>query len=436
MKLTDLIKTSNNNLFRNKGRTILTILAIFVGSFAINTTTAIQTGVNSFIDSQTESFGGEGFIQAYGKTETDTAQTLQDMQIGRPTKYNDGNTNSMGQPAITEEQIEKFSNIEGIIKDTVLVGRFATVTYVQSTKNDERFTAQLNQMTTKTVHYDMVAGENIENNTDEYQVLLPNNLWTESLGYEKPEDAVGQKLNFVWSDPITNELKTYAATIVGVQAPSVINSSAILINTPLNSVLYEENVKYLPAGEKGKVFTVAAEYDYQNYSADDIKQKISEIGLEGMTVKDIMGQIKGFFDAITNIFTAFGYIALIAAAIGIINTLLMSVQERTREIGLMKTFGMSKFKIFLSFALEATLLGFWGAVSGLLVSFMLCSGIDNFAHTKEGFLTAFPTMHLAEYNPGVFIPVILVIMVIAFIAGVFPAIKASKKNPIDSLRYE
>lgn len=436
MKISDLILTANRNLFRNKARTILTILAIFIGSFAINTTTAIQTGVNSFIDSQMDSFGGEGFIQAYGRAEVDTAQMLQDMQLGRPTRYKEDNANELGQPVITEEQIEKFSNIEGIIKDTVLIGRFATVTYVQSTENGERFTTQLNQMTTESVHYDMVAGSNIDNNTTEYQVLLPNDLWVESLGYEKSEDAVGQKLDFVWSDPVTSELKKYSATIVGVQAPSVINSSALLINTPLNAALYEENTKYLPASEKGKVYTIAAEYDYKNYSADDIKQKISDIGLEGMTVQDIMGQIKGFFDAITTIFTAFGFIALIAAAIGIINTLLMSVQERTREIGLMKTFGMSKGKIFASFALEATLLGFWGAISGLIVSFILSTGADNFAHTKDGFLTAFPTMHIAEFSPAVFIPVILSIMIIAFIAGVVPAYKASKKNPIDSLRYE
>lgn len=436
MKISDLITQSNHNLFRNKARTILTILAIFIGSFAICTTTAIQTGVNSFIDSQVASFGGEGFIQAYGKTETDTSQAIQDMQIGRPKKYNDGNTNEMGQPAITEEQIEQFRNIPGIIKDTVLVGRFGAVTYVQSTKNNERFTTQLNQMTTKTVHYDMVAGTNIDNNTDEYQVLLPNDLWVESLGYGSSEEAVGQKLDFVWSDPVTAELKHFPATIVGVQAPSVLNSAAVLINTPLNDALYAENVKYLPATEKGKVFTVAAEYDYEKYSADEIKKAISDIGLEGMTVADIIGQIKGFFDAITTIFTAFGFIALIAASIGIVNTLLMSVQERTREIGLMKTFGMSKIKIFFSFALEATLLGFWGAIAGLTVSFLLCTGVDNVAHTSDGFLKAFPTMHLAEFSPAVFIPVVLTIMAIAFIAGVLPATKASKKNPIDALRYE
>ncbi len=436
MKISDLIATSNHNLFRNKARTILTILAIFIGSFAICTTTAIQTGVNSFIDSQVDSFGGEGFIQAYGKTETDTAELLQDMQIGRPRKYNDGNVNEVGQPAISEEQIEQFKNLDGIIKDTVLIGKFGTVTYVQSTKNQERFTAQVNMMTTESVHYEMIAGTNIDNDTSEYQVLLPNELWVESLGYSNSEEAIGQKLDFVWSDHVTSELVSFPATIVGVQAPSVINSSAVLVNKTLNDALYEENVKYLPASEKGKVFTIAAEYDYKKYSTEQIKEEISSIGLEGMTVEDIIGQIKSFFDAITSIFTAFGFIALIAASIGIINTLLMSVQERTREIGLMKTFGMSKGKIFFSFALEATLLGFWGAISGLLVSFLLCTGVDNIAHSTDGFLQAFPTMHLAEYNPAVFIPVILIIMAIAFIAGVLPARKASRKNPIDALRYE
>ena len=58
MKLFDIIKDANQNLLRNKLRTFLTILAIFIGSFSIISTSAIQAGVNDFIDSQVDSYGG------------------------------------------------------------------------------------------------------------------------------------------------------------------------------------------------------------------------------------------------------------------------------------------------------------------------------------------------------------------------------------------
>ena len=63
MKLLDLLKTANSNLWKSKLRSILTILAIFIGSFTIILNSAINTGVNSFIDKQTESIGGDGYIE-------------------------------------------------------------------------------------------------------------------------------------------------------------------------------------------------------------------------------------------------------------------------------------------------------------------------------------------------------------------------------------
>ena len=115
MKLLDIIKTANHNLFRNKSRTILTIIAIFIGSFAIVTTTAIQTGVNSFIDSQVDSFGGEGLVQVYGKDASDTVGSMAgSASLGDPTEYSEGDINSMGLTAITSEQLEKFQNLPEI----------------------------------------------------------------------------------------------------------------------------------------------------------------------------------------------------------------------------------------------------------------------------------------------------------------------------------
>ena len=99
-------------------------------------------------------------------------------------------------------------------------------------------------------------------------------------------------------------------------------------------------------------------YDYKNHSAKEIKDKLEDIGLSAMTIDDIIGSIKTFFDVILTVFKIFGFIALLAAAIGIINTLFMSVQERTREIGLDKALGMSSARVFLSFSIEAISLGF------------------------------------------------------------------------------
>ena len=155
-----------------------------------------------------------------------------------------------------------------------------------------------------------------------------------------------------------------------------------------------------------------------------------------MTVEDIIGTIKTFFDVILTVFKIFGLIALLAAAIGIINTLFMSVQERTREIGLDKALGMSSGHVFFSFSLEAISLGFWGSVFGIIVSIIIGNAVNVAFHAEGGFPEAFPTFNLATYTIPDIISVTIMIMLIAFIAGTFPARQAAHKNPIDALRYE
>ena len=68
MKLTDILKSASSSLWRNKGRTILTIIAIFIGAFTISLTTAVNIGVNDYIDKQIGSVGGEDqlMISAFG----------------------------------------------------------------------------------------------------------------------------------------------------------------------------------------------------------------------------------------------------------------------------------------------------------------------------------------------------------------------------------
>ena len=169
---------------------------------------------------------------------------------------------------------------------------------------------------------------------------------------------------------------------------------------------------------------------------NEIRADLKKLGFTAITIDDEVGMIRTFFNVILIVFTIFGAIALIAAAIGIINTLLMSVQERTREIGLEKALGLSKGKIFLSFSIEAIMLGFWGSALGTAVAMILGFIANNIFHQSGGFLEKFPTFNLVKFTPESVAALILIVMFIAFIAGTMPARKAAKKDPIEALRYE
>ena len=131
---------------------------------------------------------------------------------------------------------------------------------------------------------------------------------------------------------------------------------------------------------------------------------------------------------------AFAFIALLAAGFGIINTLLMSVQERTREIGLMKAMGMSSGKIFALFSLEAVFIGFLGSAIGAVVAMGVGSLVSSVL--AGGFLSGLAGLQIVAFTPLAILQVLLLVMGIAFVAAVLPASRAARQSPIDSLRYE
>ena len=435
MRFLDIIRDANANLLRNKLRSFLTILAIFIGSFSIISTSAIQAGVNSFIDSQVESYGGNGYLAIVSKDSFDALEGLQGAMgnNGGPIEYNPDKKQD-GMSPITEEQIDKLKKVDGIDPDSIVKQKTLNISYVASKKTDKKYLIGAEALPPGNIKVDTVTGGQLDLNADEHQIVLENK-YVDALGYTE-ESIINEEIQLVVVDQFKRTEKVFDAKVIGVIAPGVVSMGQSYTNNKLADDIYEENVKYYPEEYKDRTLAVAANYDHNKYSADEIKQKLKDIGLSAMTIDDIIGTIKTFFDVILTVFKIFGFIALLAAAIGIINTLFMSVQERTREIGLDKALGMSSAHVFLSFSLEAIMLGLWGSVFGIAMS-MILGNIANAAfHAPGGFLESFPTFNLVVYTIPDIIGVTALIMGIAFLAGTLPARRASRKNPIDALRYE
>ncbi len=436
MRIIDTIIDANTNLLRNKLRSFLTILAIFIGSFSIISTSAIQAGVNNFIDQQVNSYGGEGYLAVVSKDSFDALEGLTGtMSSGNsePIEYKEDKIQD-GMTPITEEQIEKLKKIDGIDGDSLVEQQTLSISYVASEKTDKKYMIGAEALPPGNVKVETTTGGQLDLRADEYQIQLEKK-YVKALGYTE-ENIIGEKIQLVVVDQYKHTKKTFDAKVVGVIAPGVVSMGYSYTNNKLADDIYAENTKYYPPEIKDRVVAVAVNYDHEKYTADEIKDKLEEIGLSAMTVSDIIGTIKTFFDVILTVFKIFGFIALLAAAIGIVNTLFMSVQERTREIGLDKALGMSSLRVFISFSLEAIMLGFWGSVFGIAIS-MLVGNLANTAfHAEGGFLESFPTFNLVVYTIPDIIAVMILIMAIAFIAGTLPARRASHKNPIDALRYE
>ncbi len=433
MKFFDIIKDANQNLLRNKLRSFLTILAIFIGSFTIILSTAINAGVNDFIDKQIDSIGGEGYLEAMNTAAT---EQMAQMFSQETQEYTEPEKDKNADFYITDKQIEEARKIDGVKSFDPF--KSAQAEWIKLKDSDTRYKLNINLVPRGNLNMDLSAGVAANPDSDEYEINLAESL-SKSLGFDNPEDALGKTVIIA----VPNTLKCYSAAkradcleeievkIVGVQAPGILAMGGSRVNLPLWNKINEINFDGIPA-ENNRATQATADVDPDKI--EEVKEKMKELGLTAMSVEDEVGSVKTFFDAILIVFTIFGGIALLAAAIGIINTLFMSVQERTREIGLDKALGMSNTRVFLSFSFEAIMLGFWGSAFGIAVSMLIGNVLNKVSHAT--FLESLPSFKLLIFTPENLITITLVIMAIAFIAGTLPARRASKKDPIDALRYE
>ena len=112
MKLYDIIRMSNANLWRNKSRTFLTVLAIFIGAFTIMMTTGINTGVNDYIDKQVESVGSEDYLQIMPSSMAAQIESL--MTGNNEVKLYEPESKESAPEVLTDDDLRTIENVDGI----------------------------------------------------------------------------------------------------------------------------------------------------------------------------------------------------------------------------------------------------------------------------------------------------------------------------------
>lgn len=429
MKFWDLIKIANRNLSRSKLRTLLTILAIFVGSFTLVLTNGLGDGLRDYVERQVKNIEGANvlFVQKKFRAENDDAKP------GEPAEYKetaaaadesanpiDPNSYSIT-TAQAESLIKEMPEIKKITPRYHMDGEYITL------DGEKKYRLRLG-MLSEGVSQKTEAGRTVNGAN---QILIP-------LALAKVFDADVQKV--VGRDAIiaykvgqAEEIKTLRLKIVGVATKGFMTNENSFVDEETARRIYEE--QGVGSNEFGKFagFTMLLKTSAPQTIAD-YKQKFDA---QGFTAETFADRGKRTYDGIGILqigLNFFALIALLAASFGIINTLVIAVMERTREIGLQKALGMGRGKIFLLFSLESVLIGFWGALCGVIGGIVV--GILTNIILGRTYLESFEGYSLFSFKPLSILFVMLLVCAIAFLAGVFPALRASRLNPIEALRYE
>ncbi len=434
MRLTDIIKRANHNLWRNRSRTILTTLAITVGSLTIMLTVGINAGVNGYIDKQVESTGGNDIIEVMPKGIADRMSSMMTLGATEVQEYR-SNQGQSQQVSLTDRDLAGIKRLEG-----VKLAKLSDLLYSSYITRDrgeaKKYKLTVGPLAASSIKLDLAAGRSVRIDGSEAEAILPDR-YLEPLGFSSAKQAIGQMVRVGVPHRLGDQMDEVKIRIVGVQNQSIVGFGRVFLNDAAGRLISSAYLTGMPEALQSQhgliIIQVKPGYESKEKLAQ-IKQELTNMGYSSISEDDYISSIKLFFNAITVILTIFGVIALITASIGIVNTLLMSVQERTREIGLMKAMGLSSGRIFALFSLEAVSLGFWGGMLAAGLAVVIKQTVNPWA--GRNFLSGLPGFNLIELNPLYVGVIVAIVMVVAFLAGTLPAKRATKQDPIQALRYE
>ncbi|MBI2852281.1 MAG: ABC transporter permease [Chloroflexi bacterium] len=415
MKLTEFLAMAVRSLSANKLRSSLTMLGIVIGVSAVISLMAVGQGAQASIASTFEQLG------------TNVLYLIpRSPEVGGIVGFSPAFT----PPSLTLPDAQAIERIPSVLMVAPTNENFAEVAF-----GGEKTVGIIHGSTPEyfTVYdLEIESGQSFSNQniaSRDMVVVLGNQIAGDLFGERSP---LGQKVKIKGNRfTVIGVLKAKGGAMLGVSLDSIL----VVPITTFQTRLFTQR---LASGEDA-VQSIAVKVAASEL-IDDARDEMEALlrkhhRLAGGVKNDFaivtQQQVLGLFGMITDVFTivlgAIAGISLLVGGIGIMNIMLVSVTERTREIGIRKAVGAKRRDILFQFLLEAAMLSMAGGGIGILGGWLLAMLVSQ---VDVGGLNLHPAV-----SPDVIILAVSVSMVIGLASGIYPAMRAARLNPIDALRY-
>lgn len=437
----DMLHDAARNMVRKKLRTALTSAGVAIGIFTVFLTLALAAGIKNFLSYQVRTYGNTKVLQVHlqGGFSPDRMLHSRVGGLGQTPKPLKDEDVRFEMKMLNEEKLQHIRRLDGVKSVGPMV--IVILNSIRLYGGEDRFDV---------VQLPFISGEDIDlvcgrqfSSADAAEVILSYS-YAEAFGKHKPEQLLGEEVvvtvarvppaQFFLASLLKEKRKEFRARIVGFVGEGLLSTAAY----------FPENF----AIEMGRFsFGIDNLFTPQNYGymarvivnderhIPQIQKSIKELGFHVSSVLDRLESLNKLFLTIQGVLSLFGVIAIVVASLGIINTLIMSIHERRREIGVMKAVGATSGEITWLYALEASSIGFFGSLSGIFLGVLVSiAGNMAAAHLYPGYWRAHPLFWWSDI--GVSIGLVTFGCVVGLMAGVYPARKAARLDPIRALKYE
>ena len=440
--LIENIKEAFQNLLSNKMRSLLTMLGIIIGISAVITITTIGTSIKSTLNATLNSLGGNSISASVDAIYPEDDADWSNWEYPKMT----------ADDYITQDMLDELQ--ETYPDEIAGFGISAYLGSGQIYKNSDKYANVDATGTTKEelehMKIKILRGRNLtkQDMKKEKRVCVVSD--TMASYYFGSEDPIGQQIIYSGSDGYSYEFTVvgvyeYNAAIFGKQDTTIPekerSTSMYIPATTANKLNHSETTNgytYISVLLKTGADQKQAETDIQSFFADKYA-KNEKWQVTTYNMSSDMGIINTVINVVTVAISFIAAISLIVGGVGVMNIMLVSITERTKEIGIRKALGAKNKAIKQQFLIESVVLCLVGGIIGILIGILFGFILGKVAMLViNSYYSDYAGYIIMNVHPSVLAIILSVCfsMLIGVFFGSYPAKKAAKMEVIDALRYE